>query len=331
MKTQDTLVSERRLVISDRLNGSLKTKLVAEIVEGLSAPQKFISSKFFYDSNGSRLFEEITRLPEYYPGRTEKSILRKHARQLVCDSAPCDVIELGSGDCSKIRMLFESMEKVHLEEVIYIPVDFSRSSIEKAAEELLERFPELRIQGYVADFLYRLDYLPRREKRLFCFFGGTLGNLTPKQRIEFLSAIRQNMNGQDELFLGVDMVKDRALLERAYNDSALVTARFNRNILKVVNSVINADFEPLLFEHHAFFNEDESRIEMHLEALGSMEINSPLFPRGLTIRRGEMIHTENSYKFTMDHIRQMSRESGLFLKAVYQDDNEWFSLVRFGA
>ncbi len=330
MKTQDILVNERRLVISDRLNGSLKAKLVNEIAEGLSAPQKFISSKFFYDSKGSGLFEEITRLPEYYPGRTEKSILRKHAPQLVCSRAPCDVIELGSGDCSKIRMLFESMERVHLDEVIYIPVDFSRSSIEKAAEELLARFPELRIQGYVADFLNRLDYLPRRGKRLFCFFGGTIGNLAPDKRVEFLNAIGQNMTGQDEFFLGVDMVKERALLERAYNDSALVTAQFNRNILNVVNSIINADFEPLLFEHHAFFNEEESRIEMHLEALEKMEINSPVFPRGLTIRRGEMIHTENSYKFTLDHIRQMGRESGLSLKAVYQDDNEWFSLVKFG-
>ncbi len=330
MKPESTGMTESRMIIVDRLNGSAKKKLEDEICKGLSAPVKYVSSKFFYDSDGSRLFEEITRLPEYYPGRTEKWILRKQASLLMSDLGSGEVIELGSGDCSKIKILFDAVPEENISELVYLPVDFSRSSIEKASRELLKLFPDLRIQGYVADFLHQLDYLPRRQKRLFCFFGGTIGNLTPVESGLFLTAMRQNMQRSDEFLLGLDMVKDTGVLEEAYNDSQKITARFNKNILKVVNATIGTDFDARLFQHRAFFNHTHSRVEMHLEALTEMEVRSGSHGVRFTLRKGEFIHTENSYKFTIDDIYRMSLDSGLKVHAIYQDPNEWFSLVRLG-
>lgn len=306
-----------------------KDDLRKEIITGLTSTHRSISSKFFYDAVGSKLFEEITQLPEYYLTRTEKSILKRVARKIGNNLKDFDIIELGSGDCSKISLLFNAMPVKCVESIRYIPVDVSQAAIEESANILLNNFSGIEIQGVVADFTRQLKLIPAGSKRLFCFFGSTIGNLTRDQALQFISDLSEIMQSGDILLLGVDMVKSQDILENAYNDSRNVTAIFNRNILNVVNSLIATDFEPNDFEHVAFYNEEYSRIEMHLKASKNLEINSPYFSEKLIIKQGETIHTEDSHKFTDEFIDELALASGLKIENRFTDKNNWFSVVQF--
>jgi L-histidine N-alpha-methyltransferase len=306
-----------------------KDDLRKEIIAGLTATNKSISSKFFYDAAGSKLFEEITQLPEYYLTRTEKSILKKVALEIGSDLKDLDIIELGSGDCSKISILFNAMPLRCIESVRYMPVDVSHTAIEESVSILLNNFSGLEIQAVVADFTRQLKLIPAGAKRLFCFFGSTIGNLTRDQAMQFINNLSDLMKAGDMLLLGVDMVKRKDILENAYNDSKNVTADFNRNILNVVNGFLATDFKPDDFEHLAFYNEEYSRIEMHLKALTNLEISSPHLAENIFIEKGECIHTENSHKFTDEFIDEFAEASGLEIKNRFTDDNKWFSIIQF--
>jgi L-histidine N-alpha-methyltransferase len=300
-----------------------------EILTGLRANSKYISSKFFYDKKGSRLFEDITRLDEYYPTRTEKKILATIGRDLNLDFSDFSIVELGSGDHSKIQLLFEQIPEKKLATIHYFPVDISQSAIESSAEKLADKFPMLEIEGLVADFVSQLHVIPKRRKRLFCFFGSTIGNLNKNEIRQFMNSLGEQMQEGDHFLLGLDMIKDVSVLNKAYNDPENITAAFNKNILNVINRLVGADFRSDFFDHLAFYNQEQKRIEMHLKALRDMEITLAAENEKIYIHKGEMIHTENSHKFDANHIRMMGNWAGLITEHILTDKNHWFSLVHF--
>lgn len=302
----------------------------AEIIEGLSADRKYISSKFFYDSVGSELFNRITKLPEYYPTRTEKSILREISPVLMNTNSTFEIIELGSGDCSKISILLDAAES-NLENTVYIPVDVSKSAIEKSAKELAVRYPGLQIQGYVVDFMNQLPLIPHAGyQRLICFFGSTIGNFSFQESIEILKTLELGLNENDSLLVGFDLIKSSKLLRAAYNDSMGITHEFNKNILKVVNNIIESDFNAENFDSVSFYNEVEARNEMSLIVIEDLKVNSPYFKAPLLLKKGDSIHTEYSYKYSIEIIEKMIENTGLFIQNIFSDSNNWFALVQFG-
>ena len=326
----DTEIFEaQQIKITNYLNDLGIDKIRKEIIKGLTSKQKYISSKFFYNEKGSKLFEDITRLPEYYPTRTEKQILKEIAPELMSNLHNIDIVELGSGDCSKISILLKSIPTENLETVNYIPVDVSKSAIYESAQSLMEIFPGLSINGLVADFMNQLEIIPDNRKRMFCFLGSTIGNFTKDVTNDFLKNLSNNMNSGDTLLLGVDLVKPIQILHDAYNDSQNVTANFNKNILNVINDLIDSDFDINDFEHKAFFNQKKSRIEMHLIAYKDVTITLPYSKSKIEISKGENIHTENSYKYTPEKIIEFENISGLKIKETYTDPNNWFALVLF--
>jgi L-histidine Nalpha-methyltransferase len=327
--SNELIITRKEVKIENHLQKIGNQDLIPEIIEGLMAEQKCISSKFFYDEFGSELFEQITQLPEYYPARTEKAVLHEVAPTIAKELKNIDIIELGSGDCSKISILFNQIRHKNHETVRYIPLDVSASAIEKAADELAVVFPEIKIKGLVADFMSQINVVSAKRNRLFCFFGSTLGNLTQTQALQFLVNLSDAMLPGDQLILGLDMVKPVAVLEAAYNDARQLTANFNKNILKVVNTMIGSNFDARDFLHKAFFNRELNRIEMHLEATKQMEIISPKISPPLSFEKGETIHTENSHKFTRKDINHFAVSAGFDIKNIFNDQKKWFSLVHF--
>jgi L-histidine N-alpha-methyltransferase len=301
--------------------------VVNNITKGLTSHEKYISCIYFYDAVGSKLFQQITRLPEYYPSRIEKKLLSEAAFYVRNQIKDIDIVELGSGDCSKISILLEAVPSHLLQSVRYIPVDVSQSVVEESAAILVSAFPGMSIHGVVADFVKQLDLIPRGLKRFFCFLGSTIGNLSRKDAIEFFRILGRTMHTGDMLLLGADMVKPTDILENAYNDSQGVTAKFNLNILNVVNHLAHTDFCPDKFEHIAFYNQAFSRIEMHLKAKADMKVESPLIKEKIIIKKGETIHTENSHKFTHEYIEKFVQAAGLEIQHVFSDEARWFSLV----
>jgi len=326
---EDACLSDAPLVIRNFLHAQTEGETVKALLDGLKSDHKHVSSKYFYDSVGAKLFQEITLLPEYYLTRTEKEILRGASIQIAGHMRGTDIIELGSGDSSKISIVLGSMPGEHIASIRYIPVDVSRASIEDSAEILNKSFPGLKIHGVVADFEKQLDLIPGGEERLICFFGSTIGNLARNESRRFMAELGRIMKPGGMLLLGIDMVKDKHVLENAYNDSDRTTEKFNRNILNVVNKLAGTDFDPVLFDHVAFYNEDQSRIEMHLKATRDMEISSPHLNGRIMIQKGETIHTENSHKFNLRHIDELASAGGLEIKNIFTDKNRWFSLVHF--
>ncbi|MFO8001751.1 MAG: L-histidine N(alpha)-methyltransferase [Marinilabilia sp.] len=323
------LLKDATVRISNYLEKENPEEVVEDIFKGLMASQKQISSRFFYDDRGSALFEEITALPEYYPARTEKSILKKSAPNILDGPNEMDIVEIGSGDCSKISLLLDAVSPGHLQGVNYFPLDVSSLAIQKSSEMLAQKYPGIQIHGIMADFLKHLKFFPARADRLVCFFGSTLGNLERKDAQQFLINVADLMDPGDHFLLGLDMVKDREVLEAAYNDKQGVTAAFNQNILNGVNQYAGTDFDPDLFDHYAFYNEVKGRVEMHLMARENMTITSSRFPSDVSIKKGETIHTENSHKFTHRHILEFATITGLRIEEIFSDDHGWFSLVRF--
>ncbi len=316
------------IAISNFLLAERESEVVDAIFRGLTAAPKQISSRFFYDATGSRLFEEITALPEYYPTPTEMSILQRVAGDVLSHNHYSDIVELGSGDCSKISVLLDACEEKQINELRYFPVDVSEDAVMKSAEELIDKYPWLKVHGILADFMKHLHILPGEGNRLICFFGSTLGNLENDQAIDFVRHVKRSMKKGDALLLGLDMVKDTKVLEKAYNDQQGITAKFNMNSLQVVNQIAGTNFDPVNFQHKAFFNPERSRIEMHLKAMKEQLVTSPRFPEKLVIKKGETIHTENSRKFTHDDISELANASDLSIQGIYNDQKEYFSLVQ---
>jgi len=320
---------EDRIVIDDRLAARGRDVLIADVFDGLSDTPKRLSSMFFYDGRGSQLFEEITTLPEYYPTRIEKRLLEGFARAEAPGWSDLDIIELGSGDCTKISLILDGVDGDCMPSIRYIPVDVSAFAIRQSAEALTHTYPGLTVHGLVADFLTQLPCIPCARPRLFCLLGSTIGNLSVAQRQAFLQDLGRAMQPGDEFLLGVDLVKPVEVLERAYNDSRGVTAAFNRNILRVVNELAETDFRPEWFDHVAFYDPGQARVEMHLRATKDMEVATPLGREAtLGVRKDETIHTENSHKFTIPQGRRLLESAGLEVVSYRQDPKQWFALLR---
>jgi L-histidine Nalpha-methyltransferase len=298
--------------------------LADDVRDGLTRSLKELPPKYFYDERGSVLFDRITSLPEYYPTRCERSILNRHAPAIVEGAE--ELVELGSGTASKTRALLYAMAGQGALRR-YVPFDVDESVVRACALELVELYPGLRVHGVIGDFSRDLERLPDGRRRLFAFLGGTIGNLYPEQRARFLARMRRMMGPDDRLVIGTDLVKDRAILEAAYNDSAGTTAEFNRNVLRVINAGLEADFNPEAFEHVAFFDEANSWIEMRLRANGAQHVRIDGADLEVTFADGEEIRTEISAKFTRDAVERELTGAGLRLDDFFTDGSALFGLA----
>ena len=266
-------------------------------------------------------------MPEYYPTRCEREILNRRAPEIVSGSQ--ELVELGSGMASKTRALLYAMAGAGTLRR-YVPFDVDASVVEACADELTELYPGLDVHGVVGDFERHLDRVPDGDRRLFAFLGGTIGNLYPAERAELLAALRDQMERTDRLVIGTDLVKDRAVLEATYNDSAGVTADFNRNVLRVLNESLGADFDPDAFEHVAFFDEANSWIEMRLRANGAQRVRIDGARLEVRFADGDEIRTEISAKFTREAVERELRAAGMGLEGFLTDGGGLFGLAFAG-
>ena len=313
--------------VRNYLQNSYGNTIAKDAFRGFTAPRKFIPSKYFYDTRGSQLFEQICSLPEYYPTRTEMSILKQAAPKIMGSFPKGDIVELGSGANRKIRIFLDSVDKEKLPHFRYVPVDVSESALRDASEELRRLYPALEVAGIVADFTHHMDMIPSNNARLIMFLGSTIGNFDETMQADFLRSVARSMKPDDRFIVGFDMIKPRETLEAAYNDSQGITAKFNENVLHVLNRELNANFQLSLFEHLAFYNDDKERIEMHLRAKEKTEVIIEGLNLKVTLDRGETIHTENSCKFSKARVEKMVYEAGLSIREWYFDSKGWFSLA----
>ena len=294
-----------------------------DVVAGLSRRQKTLPCRYFYDDRGSALFEEITELPEYYPTRTEALILKKHAGEMVHD-APDDavLIEYGSGSSRKTELLLQNMPRLRT----YVMIDVSAAALDGARERLRKRFPSLDIRPAVANFSLpvSLDADLQDAPKIGFFPGSTIGNLTPPEAQRLLRLFRATLAPRGQLIIGVDLKKDSSILVPAYNDAAGVTAAFNMNLLDRINRELGADFDLGKFRHEAVYNQRDGRIEMRLVSLARQTVR--LDGHAFAFEAGEFIHTENSYKYSIDQFRDLATSAGWDAASVWTDPDELFSV-----
>ncbi len=296
-----------------------------EVLEGLCGHPKELSPKWLYDERGSQLFDEITRLPEYYPTRREREILEAHAGDIARLSGVDTLIELGSGTSEKTRLLLEAFEaEGRLRR--FVPFDVSEAFLRGAADRLAREYPRLRVHAVVGDFERHLGKLPRGGRRLVAFLGGTIGNFKPAQRARFFSEVAQGLAPGDGLLLGTDLLKSRERLFAAYNDSAGVTAEFNRNVLRVLNKELEADFVPEAFDHLAPFNEEQGWIEMQMISQRAQQVNLKKLGRSVSFEQGEVLRTEVSCKFRPEQVEAELAAAGLRLGEWWTDAAGDFAL-----
>lgn len=298
----------------------------ADIAAGLARPQKELLPKYFYDRRGSELFEEITRLPEYYLTRAERSLLRAFVPGWVAERGVAGLIELGAGNADKTRIILDAMT-ARFEEPVYVPVDISGEFLESAADQVRSEYPGLLVEPVVGDFtagIHPPDGLPRPTA--FALLGSTVGNFKPANAIQLLVGIREAMRDDDLLLLGLDLKKDRAVLEAAYDDARGVTAAFNLNVLRVLNRELGSDFQEDAFSHRALYNEEKGRVEMHLEAQRDMEVRVPEVGT-IRLAAGETIRTELSHKYDREGAEELLARAGLVLDRWRPDDEGAFALA----
>ncbi|MGG8409807.1 L-histidine N(alpha)-methyltransferase [Streptomyces sp. 12297] len=301
---------------------SADAALRADVLHGLTTHPKVLPPKWFYDSRGSELFEDITRLPEYYPTRAEREILLARASEIAAVSGARTLVELGSGSSEKTRHLIEAMPGLEL----YVPVDVSESALEGAAKTLLDEHPALRVHALMADFTRPLTLPPSSGPRLVLFLGGTIGNLLPAERAAFLRAVRAMLSPGDALLLGTDLVKDEATLVAAYDDAQGVTAEFNKNVLAVIDRELGADFHAADFEHVAVWNREREWIEMRLRARQEVSVKVRALDLVVPFAAGEEIRTEVSAKFRQEGVRAELAAAGMELTQWWTDAAGRFAL-----
>ena len=306
----------------------LISPIAEDVLRGLSAEPKRLPPKLFYNAAGSRLFEAITRTPEYYPTCTERKILEQFAAEIVREAGSnLTLVELGAGSASKTRVLIRTILRRQLR-LEFHPVDVSPTALKQAVASLNGDFPRLHVSPIAADYSHHLpDLKSRPGRKLVLFIGSTIGNFEPEEAREFLERLAGSLHPGDALLLGFDMVKDAQLLNAAYNDASRITEKFNKNVLARINRELGADFDLDDFKHVAFWNAHNSRIEMHLESRVDQEVWISDLGRKFQLCFGERIHTENSYKFTPESIARLLRKSGLTLEKAWSDANRWFSVV----
>ncbi|HVT45897.1 MAG TPA: L-histidine N(alpha)-methyltransferase [Thermoanaerobaculia bacterium] len=297
--------------------------LQEEVLEGLRSRPRRLPPKLFYDKRGSELFEQITRLPEYYLTRTEIAILRRNVPSLASRiGSDVAIIELGSGSSTKVRILLEALD----EPITYIPIDISREHLAESAGRINDDYPSVRVVAVCADYLDGLA-IPEtgsHRRRLLFFPGSTIGNFEPDEARRFLDDCSRALRRADLMIIGVDLVKKTSILDRAYDDSAGVTAEFNRNMLARLNRELAADFDLDAFAHVAWYNEAAGRIEMYLESIRDQTIHCA--GESFELAAGERIHTENSYKYSVDAFHELLKETRFRPSEVWIDEGKLFSV-----
>jgi dimethylhistidine N-methyltransferase len=295
----------------------------AELHAGLRAREAWISPKFLYDALGSKLFEAICELPEYYPTRTEASIFERYGAEIARTAGPgTTLIDLGAGNCAKAARLFPLLHPRQ-----YVAVDISTEFVADAVERLRQRFPQIAMEAVGLDFSARLE-LPESVctgRRLFFYPGSSIGNFTPDEALGFLQRVRAQCGDDGGLLIGIDLAKDGATLDAAYDDALGVTAAFNLNVLRHVNHLLGADFDIRAWRHHGFYNEQRGRVEMHLEARTEQQVRWP--GGGRRFAAGESIHTENSYKYRQADAVRLLEQSGFEATRMWTDPRRWFSVI----
>ncbi len=297
--------------------------IAAEVLAGLRSSPKRIAPKFFYDKKGSELFDAITELDEYYVPRVEKQIFAAHAGDMCAAIGPgSTVIEPGAGSCEKIAWLLPELAPE-----LYVPMDISAEHLEHSAAALGEQHPQLAIRPQVCDHTTGLalsDSLPT-GKRVFFYPGSSVGNFEPADAVAFMQRMRALMDGDGGLLIGVDAKKDPQVLHAAYNDAHDVTAAFNLNVLDHLNDELDGDLDTDHFEHHALYNQQAGRIEMHLRCTASH--TAELAGEPIEFAAGELVHTENSYKYHPDEFAALGEQAGLKPRSCWQDSRGWFSVL----
>ncbi|MEU3914467.1 L-histidine N(alpha)-methyltransferase [Streptomyces sp. NPDC029721] len=293
-----------------------------DVLRGLTRVPKELPPKWFYDARGSELFEEITRLPEYYPTRAEREILLGRAREIAAVTGARTLVELGSGSSEKTRHLIEALPALET----YVPVDVSESALTGAAESLLAAHPGLKVHALLADFTAPLHLPDSPGPRLVVFLGGTIGNLRPAERAVFLASVRAMLSPGDALLMGTDLVKDEAVLVAAYDDAQGVTAEFDKNVLAVIDRELGADFHTADFDHVAVWNREHEWIEMRLRARSAVTVKIRALDLVVPFAEGEEILTEISAKFRQEGVRRELAEAGLELSQWWTDSEGRFAL-----
>jgi L-histidine N-alpha-methyltransferase len=292
---------------------------------GLTSTPKWLPPKWFYDARGSDLFEEITRLPEYYPTRAERSILRDHAGDIARRTGAHTLVELGSGSSEKTRLLLDALRaEGTLRE--YVPLDVSETALRDAVAAVHHDYPELSIHGVVGDFTEHLDLVPGQTPRLVAFLGGTIGNLFPDERATFLRELRATLDPGEWLLLGTDLVKDPEVLVTAYDDAAGVTAEFNRNVLAVLNRELGGDFDVKSYEHVAIWDPENEWIEMRLRSTTATRVTFSELALDIVLETGEEIRTEISAKFRREGVQRELATAGFGLDSWWTDPKGRFAL-----
>ena len=300
--------------------------MIREVGAGFRNVRKEISPKYFYDRNGSELFEEITRLDEYYQTRTERAILESVAPELSRGYGFTDLVEFGSGSSEKTRILLDALSGDGSLRT-YHPIDVSRDFLLETADVLAADYPDLDVSPVLGDFADGIDGIETSGPTLAAFLGGTIGNLYPEEGVRFLATVREGMGQGDGLLLGCDLVKDPAMLHAAYNDRAGITAAFNRNVLHVLNRELDGEFDPDSFHHYAFYNPRRQWIEMHLVSRHRQSIRIGKLDLTVGFEEGESLLTEISRKFTRDSVLRMLSDGGFRLREWWSDPDDLFALV----
>ena len=318
----------------------LETPVASAVREGLAAHPRRLPSWLFYDADGSRLFDQITRLPEYYLTRTERDIFSAHADSIIAQAAGAQaagqteikparlrIAELGAGSADKTRLLLKAAAG-RQGTLLYEPVDVSATALEAARVRIEREIPGVRVAPLVTDYTEGLYLSPAHpgERRMVLYIGSSIGNFEPHQAAQLLEGIRAALEPGDSLLLGVDLRKDERILLAAYDDAAGITARFNLNLLARLNRELAADFDLETFAHRAVWNTTESRMEMHLESLVAQPVQLSLLDLEIRFAAGERIHTENSYKYAPGQVESMLQKAGFTAESTWTDERNWFAV-----
>jgi L-histidine N-alpha-methyltransferase len=325
--SQAAPVLETAIRIDSHLDGAHERSLADDVLDGLTRPFKELPPKHFYDARGAELFDRICELPEYYPTRAERAILKETAGELAALTNAVEIVELGSGTAAKTRVLLDAL---HATGTLsrYVPVDVTEAVVRDCAEELTGEYPGLSVYGVIGDFERHLAHVPAAVgPRIVAFLGGTIGNFPPGSRRRVLRDIARLLGPDDHLLMGTDLVKDPEVLEAAYDDAAGVTAEFNRNVLRVLNRELEADFDPDDFDHVALFDREHEWIEMRLRARREHTTLVRALDLPVRFRAGEELRTEISAKFTPERVESDLAAAGLELVRWLTDPDELFALT----
>lgn len=332
-KTIQKSLGYRHFEINSRLRyfkpASSKTEktFATEISSSLNKQEKSISSKFFYDIKGSMLFDKICKLPEYYLTRTEKELLKKIGNDLFhFISKDTRLVELGSGSAVKTRLLLDVLARLQ-NKIEYFPIDIS-DILQESSQKLLEDYVNLSITGIIDSYEGGLEFVEQFDNKpnLIAFLGSSFGNFTPELGFSFLNKISITMKKNDLFFIGIDLIKDKKVLEKAYDDSKGITANFNLNLLSRINDELNANFNLSQFVHHSIYNEKKQRIEMYLRSLAKQTVEIKKVNLLLELKKDELIHTEHSHKYSIPQFHEILRKTGFKIEKTWQDTNKPYAL-----